>query len=63
LFGGVEVEVDDDVARVVDGALQAVPAYSGLFPDRGEAVEGALPGVEVGDGVFDVEGGHTLSSG
>jgi len=32
LFGGVEVEVDDDVARVVDGALQAVPAYSGLFP-------------------------------
>src|SRR5664279_3736497 len=59
----VEVEIDDDVAGVVDRTLDAVVQYAGRFAGRGEAVERRLPGREVGDGVLDVQCGHGAPPG
>jgi hypothetical protein len=42
LGGGVEVEVDDDVARIVDWTLDAMVQYAGLLAELGDAVEPAL---------------------
>lgn len=55
LAGGVEVEVNDDIVGVADRSLDALPADPGLPPGLGEAPERGTPGIEVGNGVFDVE--------
>jgi hypothetical protein len=55
-FGGgnvVEVEVDEHVVVVVDGAVDSVGAYAGGSAGVGEGVERCLPGGEVGDRVLD----------
>src|SRR5438876_979366 len=56
--GGVELEVDQDVVRIVDGAQDAVAADAGLFAAGWIAVEGPLPGGEIGDGVLDSQDRH-----
>ena len=61
VVGGVEVEVDDDVVGVVNRPLDALLAYPGLLAGLGEAAERGVPRVEVGDGMFDVQGGHGVS--
>lgn len=58
---GVEVEVDEDVAVVVDGVGHAVGSDPCTGSHRGESVEGSLPRGEVGDGVLDVECVHGSS--
>jgi hypothetical protein len=44
--------------RIAGRPLDALVAYSGLVPGLGEAAESGAPGAEVGDGMFDVQGGH-----
>lgn len=59
--GAVEVEVDEDVGRVVDGLSDGVGADAGPAAHVGEAVEGGVPGAEVRDRVLDVECEHATS--
>lgn len=53
---GVEVEVDDDVAGIIDRLLDPLSQNSRLRATVREALEGAVPLVEVGDRVLDVQG-------
>ena len=60
LLAGREVEVDDDVAVVVDRLRDAFGGDAGLAARIGEPVVGGPPGGEVGDRVLDVQGGHRV---
>ena len=62
LLHGVEVEVDDDIVRVVDRSAHMVTFDAGLLPGVVETPERLLPHFEVCDGVLDVQGGHGVSS-
>jgi hypothetical protein len=59
LVGGVEVEVEDDVARVVGGLPDVLAGDAGSSATVGEAAEGGQPGLQVGDRVLDVQGRWT----
>jgi DNA-binding CsgD family transcriptional regulator len=59
--GGLEVEIDDDVVPVIGRLRDALADDAGGGATLGEAVERGLPGGEVGDGVFDVQGRHGSS--
>lgn len=63
MVGSVEVETDDDVVRIVDGASDAFGDGTCLSANVGEAVERGAPGVVVGDRVLDVECGHAANVG
>jgi hypothetical protein len=58
LSDGVEVEVDDHISRVIDGSLDALLPNPSLPTDIGEPRERRVPGIEVGDGMFDLQGCH-----
>jgi hypothetical protein len=58
LAGGIEIEVDDNVRGIVERPLDALVPYPGLLPQISEPRERGIPGVEVGDGMFDVKRVH-----
>jgi hypothetical protein len=58
LLGRAEVEVDDDVGRVVGRAEDAVVLDAGLPALFFEPVERGLPHPVVGDCVLHMQGGH-----
>lgn len=61
LLGRGEVEIDDDVVGVIDWVVDALCFDARLRACFGEAAEGVKPGVEICDGVLDVQGGHDVS--
>lgn len=58
VLGSVEVEIDDDVVRVVDRALDSFAAHAVPSANLAEALEGGVPQVEVSDRVLDVQCRH-----
>ena len=58
LLSRAEVEVDDDVPRIVHGAVHDVIDDSRALAKSGEAVERLLPDRVVGDGVLDAKSVH-----
>ena len=58
LLRRLEIELDDDVVVVVDWVADTLREDAGAVARFLEALEGAEPGVEIGDRMFDVEGGH-----
>lgn len=56
--GVFEVELDDDVAVVVDRLADAIGRDSAMCPDLCGPVERRPPLVVVGDGMLDVQGRH-----
>lgn len=56
-LGGAEVEIDDDVVRVMFFDPNPVAGHSGLDADVREAVEGGLPRAEVSDVTLKVQSG------
>ena len=54
----VEVEVDNDVVRIVHRPQHPVAAHARLLAANRIAVEGLLPCAEVEDCVLDLQGGH-----
>jgi hypothetical protein len=63
LGGGFEVDVDDDIPRIVDWPRDAVLEHAGLLTVFAEALEGRVPEVEVLDGVLNVKCWHGGSFG
>lgn len=55
---GVELEIHDDIARVIDRSQHAMGAHAGIVPCVSESVEGSRPGLEVGDRVLNVKDRH-----
>src|SRR5215472_1865580 len=52
--GGVEVEIHDDVVRIIDRLLHRVSAYACILARARPAVEGRAPGAVVGDRMLDM---------
>src|SRR5215472_2160123 len=57
-----ELQIDEDLVRVGDAAADPVGLHALLGTEPLVLVEVRLPGVEVLDGVLDVDGGHVSSS-
>src|SRR6516165_2371155 len=57
-----ELQVDEDLVRLGDAAAHPVGLHALLGAEPLVLVEVRLPGVEVLDGVLDVDGGHVSSS-
>src|SRR5580700_6558094 len=57
-----ELQIDEDLARFGDAAAHSVGLHALLGTEPLVLVEVRLPGVEVLDGVLDVDGGHVSSS-
>src|SRR6516225_7116266 len=57
-----ELQVDEDLVRLGDAAAHPVGLHPLLGTEPLVLVEVRLPGVEVPDGVLDVDGGHVSSS-
>src|SRR5215813_8050941 len=57
-----ELQIDEDLVRVGDAAAHPVGLHALLGTEPLVLVEVRLPGVEVLDGVLDVDGGHVSSS-
>jgi hypothetical protein len=54
----VELEIDDDVARVVHRSQHAMRTHACLASCVAKSFECGCPGLEVGDRVLDVKDGH-----
>src|SRR5262252_9521231 len=63
LRGGLvtELQIDEDLVRFGDAAAHSVGLHAVLGTESLVLVEVRLPGVEVADGVLDVDGGHVSS--
>jgi hypothetical protein len=61
LPGAVELQLDEDVDRIVRRPHDALPAYASSRPDR-IVVEGLLPGLVVAHSRLDLQGGHEAST-
>src|SRR5215469_9361788 len=57
-----ELQIDEDLVRVGDAAAHPVGLHALLGTEPHVFVEVGLPGVEVSDGVLDVDGGHVSAS-
>src|SRR6516225_7331632 len=57
-----ELQIDEDLVRLGDAAAHSVGLHSLLGTEPLVLIEVRLPGVEVLDGVLDVDGGHVSSS-
>src|ERR1700731_288815 len=57
-----ELQIDQDLVRLGDAAAHSVGLHALLGAEPLVLVEVRLPGVEVLDGVLDVDGGHVSSS-
>src|SRR6266571_292689 len=61
LVEAVEFEIDDGVVWIVNRPQDPVATYARLLPIDRVAVECLLPGIEVGDGVLDLQDDHAGS--
>src|SRR5215469_12071561 len=57
-----ELQIDEDLVRFGDAAAHPVGLHALLGTEPLVLIEVHLPGVEVLDGVLDVDGGHVSSS-
>ena len=57
----LEIELDDDVLVVIDWVSDALGDDACAASRFLEAAEGAEPGVQIADRMFDMEGGHHSS--
>src|SRR5690242_7155360 len=64
LRGGLvtELQIDEDLVRVGDAAAHPVGLHALVGTEPLVLVEVRLPGVEILNGVLDVDGGHVSSS-
>lgn len=58
LVEGREIQVDDDVAGIVDGLSNTLGSHTGLTPGIRDPIEGRKPCLKVADVVLDVQGEH-----
>jgi hypothetical protein len=58
---GPEVQVDDDVAGIIDGLLDTLRSHTCLATRICKAVERRKPVLKIGDRVLDVQRGHSTS--
>jgi len=54
----VELQVDADVVRIVDGSVDLIAPHAPYLATGRVAVEGRLPSLEVADGMLDLQNGH-----
>jgi hypothetical protein len=61
-LGGIEIQIDQHVIRVVDRAIHAIPAHARTLAPRWIAVESSTPIGVVADWVLDLDGYHDRTS-